>query len=179
MADEDYKFPDEIEVTNGSDDLEIEITDDTPPEDRGRSPLPRNVVEELENDDLEEYSDKVKKRLGQMKKVWHDERREKERAHREREEALQFMYAAYKALRELGDKLDPQTRQELETQMTAARAALTSSDVETLRSTTSALHAAVQRLGAVAYQAAGSAPAGPAAANTTDGDVIDGDYREA
>ena len=89
------------------------------------------------------------------------------------------VYAAYKALRELGDKLDPQTRQELETQMTAARAALTSSDVETLRSTTSALHAAVQRLGAVAYQAAGSAPAGPAAANTADGDVIDGDYREA
>jgi hypothetical protein len=95
MADEDYKFPDEIEVTSGSDDLEIEITDDTPPEDRGRSPLPRNVVEELENDDLEEYSDKVKKRLGQMKKVWHDERREKERAHREREEALQFAQRAY------------------------------------------------------------------------------------
>ena len=89
------------------------------------------------------------------------------------------VYAADKALRELGDKLDPQTRQELETQITAARAALTSSDMETLRKTTSALHAAVQRLGAVAYQAAGIVPAGPAAANTTDGDVIDGDYREA
>ena len=95
MAGEDYKFPDEIEAIDNSDDLEIEITDDTPPEDRGRSPLPRNVVEELENDDLEEYSDKVKKRLGQMKKVWHDERREKERAHREREEALQFAQRAY------------------------------------------------------------------------------------
>lgn len=89
------------------------------------------------------------------------------------------VYAADKTLRELGDKLDPQLRQELETQITAARAALTGSDLETLRSTTSALHAAVQRLGAVAYQAAGSAPAGPAAANTADGDVIDGDYREA
>lgn len=89
------------------------------------------------------------------------------------------VYAADKSLRELGDKLDPQLRQELETQITASRAALTGSDLETLRSTTSALHAAVQRLGAVAYQAAGSAPAGPAAANTADGDVIDGDYREA
>lgn len=89
------------------------------------------------------------------------------------------VYAADKSLRELGDKLDPQLRQELQTQITAARAALTGSDLETLRSTTSALHAAVQRLGAVAYQAAGSAPAGPAAANTADGDVIDGDYREA
>ena len=95
MADEDYKFPDEIEVIDGSDDLEIEIVDDAPPEDRGRVPLPRNVVDELENDDLEEYSDKVKKRLGQMKKVWHDERREKERAHREREEALQFAQRAH------------------------------------------------------------------------------------
>lgn len=89
------------------------------------------------------------------------------------------VYAADKSLRELGDKLDPQLRQELETQITAARAALTGPDLETLRSTTSALHATVQRLGAVAYQAAGSAPAGPAAANTADGDVIDGDYREA
>lgn len=89
------------------------------------------------------------------------------------------VYAADKSLRELGDKLDPQLRQELETQITAARAALTGPDLETLRSTTSALHATVQRLGAVAYQAAGSAPAGAAAANTADGDVIDGDYREA
>lgn len=89
------------------------------------------------------------------------------------------VYAADKSLRELGDKLDPQLRQELETQITAARAALTGSDLETLRSTTSALHATVQRLGAVADQAAGSAPAGAAAANTADGDVIDGDYREA
>jgi len=44
----------------------------------------------LDNDDLEEYSDKVKKRLSQMKKVWHDERREKERFSREREEAIRF-----------------------------------------------------------------------------------------
>ena len=52
--------------------------------------MPKDIVEELDNDDLEEYSDKVKKRLSQMKKVYHDERREKERAIREREEALKF-----------------------------------------------------------------------------------------
>ena len=113
MADEDYKFPDEIEAIDGSDDLEIEIVDDAPPEDRGRVPLPRNVVDALENDDLEEYSDKVKKRLGQMKKVWHDERREKERAHREREEALQFAQRAHEENQKLrytlgaGEKLLP------------------------------------------------------------------------
>lgn len=90
---EEYKFPDEaskeVEV-GGDDDIKLEIVDDTPPEDRGRKPLPKDIVDELDNDDLEEYSDKVKKRLSQMKKVWHDERREKERFSREREEAIRF-----------------------------------------------------------------------------------------
>ncbi len=75
------------------DDFKVEVVDDTPEEDRGRKPLPKDVVDELENDSLEEYSDKVKKRLSQMKKVWHDERRAKEAAAREREEALRFAQA--------------------------------------------------------------------------------------
>ena len=71
-----------------SDEIEIEIEDDTPVEDRGRERLPEEIVKELEADELEDYSDKVKTRLKQMKKVWHDERREKEQAERERQEAL-------------------------------------------------------------------------------------------
>jgi hypothetical protein len=67
---------------------DIEIEDDTPEADRGREPMPKEVVEELEADELEEYSEKVKIRLKQMKKVWHDERREKEREAREKSEAL-------------------------------------------------------------------------------------------
>lgn len=67
---------------------DIDIIDDTPEEDRGREPMPKEVVDELEADELEEYSDKVKTRLKQMKKVWHDERREKERLQREQAEAL-------------------------------------------------------------------------------------------
>jgi hypothetical protein len=70
--------------------LDLEIEDDTPPQDRGRNPLPKEVVEELENDTLDDYSDRVKQRLAQMKKVWHDERRAKEQADREREEAIRF-----------------------------------------------------------------------------------------
>jgi hypothetical protein len=71
-----------------SDEIEIEIQDDTPVEDRGRERLPEEIVKELEADELEDYSDKVKTRMKQMKKVWHDERREKEQAERERQEAL-------------------------------------------------------------------------------------------
>ena len=67
---------------------QVEVVDDTPEADRGREPMPKEIVEELENDELEDYSEKVKVRLKQMKKVWHDERREKERVLREQQEAL-------------------------------------------------------------------------------------------
>jgi hypothetical protein len=96
MADyekDEFKFPDEIEVSKGGeveDKFEIEIEDDTPEQDRGREPMPKEVVDELEQDELEEYSDKVKIRLKQMKKVWHDERRAKEAAYREQQEAVDF-----------------------------------------------------------------------------------------
>ena len=72
----------------GKPEVDIEIEDDTPPEDRGREPLPKELVQELEADELEDYSEKVKSRLKQMKKVWHDERREKEAALREQQEAV-------------------------------------------------------------------------------------------
>ena len=82
-----YEIEDETPVSE-ADKPEIEIEDDTPEVDRGREPMPKELVEELEADELEEYSDKVKTRLKQMKKVWHDERREKEREMREKTEAL-------------------------------------------------------------------------------------------
>lgn len=91
QPDDDFQWEVEDENTPVSDDggkPEIDVEDDTPPEDRGREPMPKEIVEELENDELEEYSEKVKVRLKQMKKVWHDERREKEREAREKAEAL-------------------------------------------------------------------------------------------
>jgi hypothetical protein len=82
-----FEIEDETPVSE-AEKPEIEIEDDTPEADRGREPMPKELVEELEADELEEYSDKVKTRLKQMKKVWHDERREKEREMREKTEAL-------------------------------------------------------------------------------------------
>lgn len=52
--------------------------------------MPKELVDELDKDELEEYSDKVKVRLKQMKKVWHDERRAKEAAYREQQEAVEY-----------------------------------------------------------------------------------------
>lgn len=72
------------------DDFELEIVDDTPPQDRNRKPLPEEVKAELEQDETEEYSAKVKQRIDQLKKAWHDERRAKEEASREREAAARY-----------------------------------------------------------------------------------------
>jgi hypothetical protein len=87
---DDFKFPDEIEDKGKpqSPEIEIEIEDDAPAEDRGRQPLPKPLVEELEKDELDQYDDNVKTKLKQMRKVWHDERREKESALREQHEAV-------------------------------------------------------------------------------------------
>ena len=109
---EEFKFPDEVETEEkvqetqqDSDDIEVEIEDDTPEEDRGKKPLPKEIVNELEKDDLEDYSEKVKKRLSQMKKVWHDERRAKESAMREREEALRFAQMREQEIKQLEQRL--------------------------------------------------------------------------
>ena len=80
----------EVKVDVKANDVDIEIEDDTPPEDKGKEPLPKEKVEELENDTLEDYSERVKQRMAQLKKVWHDERRAKEAADRERQEAIRF-----------------------------------------------------------------------------------------
>jgi len=92
FEDTEFKFPDEIEgkgkPAREAPEIEIEIEDDTPVEDRGRQPMPKPLVEELEKDELDQYDDNVKTKLKQMRKVWHDERREKESAVREQQEAV-------------------------------------------------------------------------------------------
>ena len=67
-----------------SSEFEIEIVDDTPEEDQGREAMPEEIVENLEKDELDEYS---KEKGKQLKKVWNDERRAKEAALKERDHA--------------------------------------------------------------------------------------------
>jgi len=82
--------------------IDVEIVDDTPAEDKGRKPLPKEVADALEQDDpeVEQYSVKVKQRIDQMKKAWHDERRAKEAALRERDEAARLAQIAYQQRQE-------------------------------------------------------------------------------
>ena len=94
----EFEFPDEVEVNARkggkvvepeSDEPEIEVVDDTPAEDRGRKPMsepPKDVTD----DELSKYDESVQKRIKHFTKGYHDERRAKESAEREREEALRF-----------------------------------------------------------------------------------------
>ena len=121
MEMEDFKFPDEKEETSSSaEEFEIEIEDDTPPEDRDRQPLPKDIVDELEDDELEEYSEGVKTRLKQMKKVWHDERRAKDQALREQQEALSYAKQMQEENRSLKGRLSTGEQHFIDTYKSAA-----------------------------------------------------------
>jgi hypothetical protein len=98
---ENYKFPDEEEdkkvedTTSEVDDIEVEIEDDVPAQDKGRKPSEPEFVEKLENDELDEYSAEAKKKIDGFRKIFHDERRAKEAAQREQKAALDAISKLY------------------------------------------------------------------------------------
>jgi hypothetical protein len=71
-------------------DIDIEVIDDRPPEDR--RPPAKDAKPEASSDDgdeeLEGYSEKVKKRINKLRYQQHEERRQREEAERLREEAI-------------------------------------------------------------------------------------------
>jgi len=99
--DEEYKFPDEVESKNAKDEdkvefeiegegeTEVEVIDDTPAQDRGRRPM-EEPPKEFAEDELTKYDESVQKRIKHFTKGYHEERRAKETAEREREEALRI-----------------------------------------------------------------------------------------
>lgn len=97
----EFRFPDEqpqeskgkpesdlqIEVEGAA---EIEVIDDTPDEDKGRPPM-KEPPAEVTDDELAQYSEGVKKRIQHFSKGYHEERRAKEAALREKEEAVRLL----------------------------------------------------------------------------------------
>lgn len=124
---------DDIEVdVEGDDELEIEVQDDTPDPDKGK-PKAADVVAEAkgaDDDDLEGYSESVKKRINKLKFDQHAERRAKEEAVRLREEAISYAEKVRKENEELrkayaeGETvLVGQTKARLESELASARTA--------------------------------------------------------
>lgn len=90
----EFEFPDADEVNPRAggkvvkaDEDNIEIIDDTPEADRGRTPMVE-PPKELTDEELNKYDDGVRKRIQHFTKGYHEERRAKESAQREREEAI-------------------------------------------------------------------------------------------
>ena len=106
---EEFKFPDEVEnkdkplETSNDDDFEIEVVDDTPPADRGRKPLEREV-EDPTDEEINQYTKGAQERIKELTHARHDERRAKEAMAREKaelERIAQQMLEENKRLKEV------------------------------------------------------------------------------
>ena len=85
-----------------SSEVEIEIVDDTPEEDKGRARRAEGAEPDIPADEeLESYSEGVQKRLKKMKWEFHEERRAKEESERLKEEAVTYA----QKIKEENDKL--------------------------------------------------------------------------
>ena len=108
---DDFKFPHEVEeeakgkpVDTEDDGFEVEIEDDTPEPDRGRKPM-KEPVEEPTEDELASYDEKVQQRIKKFTRGYHDERRAKEEALREREAAEKLTKQLWEQNRKLQEQV--------------------------------------------------------------------------
>jgi len=106
---EDFEFPDEKEAKGKpeaveDDGFDIEIEDDTPRKDRGRKP-DDTPPEDPTEDELASYDEKVQSRLKKFTRGYHDERRAKEEALREREAAEKLAKQLWEQNRKLQEQV--------------------------------------------------------------------------
>jgi len=126
---DEFKFPDEktTDFKDENNDIEIEIVDDTPPEDKGMEPA--TPPDEVTEEELNKYSDKrLKERLAHLGRGYHDERRAKEAAFREKDEALRLAHSIVEENKKLKGSLNTnqevllhQAKQVVENQLEKAR----------------------------------------------------------
>ena len=98
-----YEFPDEKEAKASEEKFEVEIEDDTPAADRERKSS--GPINDSENEELSQYSKDVQERVGKLKRGYHDERRAKEKAERERVAAEEFAAQVYEENKRLKGQL--------------------------------------------------------------------------
>jgi hypothetical protein len=129
---EPYKFPDETEVdvngknvnvTEQEDDVEIEVIDDTPVQDRGRRPLDREV-EDPTDDEIETYTRGAQDRIKELTHARHDERRAKEALAREKQELERLAQQMLEENKRLKQYVSTGTEQYTQMAKTAADAEL-------------------------------------------------------
>lgn len=107
---------------------EIEIVDDTPEPDKGK-PESRGEVE-VTDDEISQYSDNVQKRIRQLRAVYHEERREKERLLREQQEAIAYAKSIAEQNRLLQERLSQGEKALVETSKAKADVMLAQAERE-------------------------------------------------
>jgi hypothetical protein len=119
---EEFEFPDEKETKKEakSDEIEIEIEDDTPEPDRGRKPM-KEPVDEPSDDELASYDEKVQLRIKKFTRGYHDERRAKEEALREREAAESLAKQLWDQNRKLQEQVELGSKAYIEQSKSAAQ----------------------------------------------------------
>jgi len=123
-----YEFPDEkAEKAEKAveEKFEIEIEDDTPPADRGRKPM-KEPVEDPTDEELATYDEKVQARIKKFTRGYHDERRAKEEALREREAAETFAKQVYEENKRLQQQLSNGSKVYIEQSQSTAQLELDS-----------------------------------------------------
>jgi hypothetical protein len=125
----EFEFPDELEAKAAaalekevSDEVELEVVDDTPEKDRGREPS--EPPSEVTDEELEKYSESVQKRIKHITKGYHDERRAKEAAAREREEAVRFAQQIFEENKRLKGLANESVKSAVESEKQVAEAEL-------------------------------------------------------
>lgn len=99
-----------------------------------------------------------------------------------RNQAETLAYAAEKTLREQGDKISSELKSEVEGKIEAVKKALEKDDGDAIKGAADDLGQTLQKIGAEMYGAAGAPPAGGdtgPAGQHDDGDVVEGEYKEA
>lgn len=111
------------------DDLDIEIEDDTPPQDRGRPRRKEGEEPDIPDDDeMSNYSERVQKRMKDLRREFHEERRRAEEREREAQSAAEMLRRALEENQRLkstltsGEKaLVEQAKNRIEAQLQQAR----------------------------------------------------------
>jgi hypothetical protein len=111
--------PDKEDIAAEDEKFEVEIEDDTPPEDRRRKPM-KEPVEDPTDDELSSYDEKVQARIKKFTRGYHDERRAKEEAFREREAAETFAKQVFEENKRLQQQLSTGSKAFIETSKGAA-----------------------------------------------------------
>ena len=128
--DEDEDFDEDLDnltVDSEDDELEYEVVDDTPEEDRGRTPPKKEALEEDPTDDeIKRYSKRAQDRIKQLSWQRHEERRRAEALARENQAAVDYAKRVYEENRKLMDQLSTGEEKLITTSKSAAEARLAS-----------------------------------------------------